>query len=93
MPRTLSAARIRGARVLAVSADLLQVAVLPAFSPGIASPVNDVLDFVVAVAMLALLGWHWALLPTLVAELVPFWDLVPNWTAAVFLVTRERERA
>ena len=90
MSRTLSAGRIRAARVIAVSADVLQVAVLPAFSPGIASPVNDALDFVVGAALVILLGWHWALLPTLIAELIPFFDLVPTWSAAVFLVTRDR---
>jgi hypothetical protein len=90
MSRTLSAGRIRAARVIAVSADVLQIAVLPAFSPGIASPVNDVLDLVVGAALVILLGWHWALLPTLIAELIPFFDLVPTWSAAVFLVTRDR---
>ena len=90
MSRTLSAGRIRAARVIAISADVLQVAILPAFSPGIASPVNDALDFVVGAALVILLGWHWALLPTLIAELIPFFDLVPTWSAAVFLVTRDR---
>ena len=90
MSRTLSAGRIRAARVIAVSADVLQIAILPAFSPGIASPVNDALDLVVGAALVILLGWHWALLPTLIAELIPFFDLVPTWSAAVFLVTRER---
>jgi hypothetical protein len=90
MSRTLSAGRIRAARVIAVSADVLQIAVLPAFSPGIASPVNDALDFVVGAALVILLGWHWAFLPTLIAELIPFFDLVPTWSAAVFLVTRDR---
>jgi hypothetical protein len=33
-------------------------------------------------------GWHWAFLPTFLAELVPGLDLVPTWTAAAFFVTR-----
>ena len=40
-----------------------------------------------------LLGWHWAFLPTLLAELVPGFDLLPTWTAAVFYVTRQRVRS
>jgi hypothetical protein len=35
-----------------------------------------------------LIGWHWAFLPTFVSELIPLWDLVPTWTAAVFFATR-----
>ena len=43
--------------------------------------------------MLALVGWHWAFLPTFLAELIPFFDLVPTWTAAVFLATRASSRS
>jgi hypothetical protein len=80
--------RVRAARILAVAADLLQIVVFPAFFQGLLSPANDVLDVAMAVAMVVLLGWHWAFLPTLVSELIPFWDLVPTWTAAVLIVTR-----
>ena len=38
-----------------------------------------------------LVGWHFAFLPTFVAELVPGVDLIPTWTAAVWLVTRRRK--
>jgi hypothetical protein len=57
---------------------------------GVASPVDDVLDVVVALVMLKLVGFHWAFLPAFAAELVPFVDLVPSWTAAVWLATRGR---
>jgi hypothetical protein len=85
----LTPGRVRAARILAVSADLLQIAVFPAFSQGFLSPANDILDLAVAVAMIALLGWHWAFIPTLLSEFIPFWDLVPTWTAAVLIVTRK----
>jgi hypothetical protein len=39
------------------------------------------------------LGWHWAFLPTLAAELIPGLDLFPTWTAAVFFVTRQQVRS
>jgi hypothetical protein len=83
-------ARVRAARWIAVAADVVQILVVPAFFEGVLSPVNDVLDVVVAVVMLSLLGWHPALLPAFVAELVPFVDLLPTWTAAVLFVTRRR---
>ncbi len=86
----LTPATVRAARLIAVGTDLLQIVLLPAFVPGGFSPVNNVIDVVVAAVLLRLLGWHWAFLPTFVAELVPFVDLVPTWTAAVFLATRGR---
>jgi len=86
----LTPATVRAARLIAVGADLLQILLLPAFFPGGFSPVNNVIDVVVAAVLLRLLGWHWAFVPTFVAELVPFVDLVPTWTAAVFLATRGR---
>ena len=86
----LTPATVRAARLIAVGTDLLQIVLLPAFFPGGFSPVNNVIDVVVAAVLLRLLGWHWAFVPTFVAELVPFVDLVPTWTAAVFLATRGR---
>ena len=80
--------RIRIARIIAIAADVLQVGLFPAFAAGYVSPLNDVLDLVVAVIMVRLVGWHFAFLPTFVAELVPGVDLVPTWTAAVWFATR-----
>src|SRR5262249_44614164 len=82
--------RVRAARTIAIAADFLQIVVMPVFAPGVASLVNDALDVVVALSMLLLVGWHWAFLPSFLAELIPFFDLVPTWTAAVFLATRGR---
>jgi len=48
-----------------------------------------VLDLVVGGILVRLLGWHWAFLPSLVAELVPGLDLFPTWTAAVWYVSRQ----
>jgi hypothetical protein len=84
---TLTPGRIRAARAIALVADLAQIAVFPAFSEGAFSPVNDVLDVGVAIALSTLLGWHWAFLPSLVAEAIPMWNLIPTWTAAVLYVT------
>jgi hypothetical protein len=82
----LTPRRIWIARGLAVLVDLLQVALPPAEFP----PLNDAIDVVTAVAMVGLVGWHWAFLPTFLAELVPFVDLIPTWTLAVLIATRGR---
>lgn len=85
----LSQGRIRAARAIAVAADLIQIAVMPAFAGGGLSLVNDALDVAVAVLMVGLVGWHFAFLPSFVAELVPGLDLVPTWTLAVWFATRK----
>lgn len=85
--------RIRAAWILAIVADVLQVALLPLFGEGFLSPAMDALDVVVAIAMVLLLGWHVAFLPTAIAEVIPALNLFPTWTAAVFFVTRTRRKA
>jgi hypothetical protein len=86
--RELTRARIWTALSLAVIADAVQLGMLPFFAEGFLSPANDGLDLVVAVAMFLLLGWHWALLPSVMAEMVPAVNLFPTWTAAVIFVAR-----
>lgn len=49
------------------------------------------LDLVTMGVMWALLGFHWAFLPSVVAEAVPLLNLAPTWTLAVALATRERK--
>lgn len=88
MPISLTPKRVRAARVLGVVADAVQLGLLPMFVGGWVSPLNDALDVVVAIAMVALVGWHWAFLPAFFSELIPIWDLVPSWTAAVLIATR-----
>ena len=73
---------------IAIGADALQVALLPVFAGGLASPIADALDVAVGIAMIVLLGFHPAFLPTFLLEIVPLGNLVPTWTAAVWLVTR-----
>jgi len=86
------AARARGrvwtARCVALAADASQIALLPLVLGGALSPVSDVIDVATAILLTWLIGWHWSFLPTFVAEIVPFVDLVPTWTVAVFLATR-----
>lgn len=64
----------------------------PIFGEGFASPFNDALDVVVAGVLIKLLGFHWALLPALAAEVVPVLDLAPTWTASVLFITASPKR-
>lgn len=75
--------------MIAVFADVTQIVLFPLFAGGAASPWNDALDLAVGAALTAMIGWHWAFLPSFFVELVPGLDLVPTWTAAVFFATRE----
>lgn len=78
--------RLVAAGAVAVVADLIEVALFPITAEGILSPVADVLDVVVAAIMVALLGWHWAFMPSIMGKVIPGVDLVPFWTMAVFIV-------
>ena len=78
---------VRLAWIVALIADGIQILLLPFFIAGALSPATVLVDFVVAFILTRLLGWHWAFLPTAVAELVPGFDLFPTWTAAVLYVT------
>ena len=86
--KTLSRRRVWAARIVALSADSVQFALLPLVLGGAASPIDDAIDVVTAIVLTALVGFRWAFLPTFIAELVPFVDLVPSWTIAVFMSTR-----
>jgi hypothetical protein len=82
--------RVRAAFALAVVVDALQLAILPMFIEGAASPADDALDMGVGAAMVFLLGWHWEFLPSFAGKLLPGVDLVPLWTLAVANVYRKQ---
>ncbi|HLQ50372.1 MAG TPA: hypothetical protein VK129_02680 [Terriglobales bacterium] len=83
----------RPAWFVAIAADLIQLAAFPFFFEGVLSIPDAILDVAVGAILTKLLGWHWAFLPSFVAELVPGLDLFPSWTAAVFYVTALRRRS
>ncbi|HYX53635.1 MAG TPA: hypothetical protein VE783_09285 [Candidatus Limnocylindrales bacterium] len=87
---TIKSPEHRLAWLVAIIADALQLLAFPVFMEGGASPFDDALDLLVAAILIRTLGWHWAFLPTLMAEVVPGLDLFPTWTAAVFFVTRKQ---
>ena len=80
----------RAAWAIAVAADALQIGAFPFFAEGGVSPADSLLDLIVGFMLIRLLGWHWAFLPTITAELIPGADLFPTWTAAVWFVTRHQ---
>ena len=90
--KTVRSPEHRLAWLVAMAADAIQIGALPLFAAGGLSPADALLDLGVAAILIRLLGWHWAFLPTLLAELLPGFDLFPTWTAAVFYVTRQRVR-
>src|SRR5262249_10050092 len=84
---------VRMAWAIAIAADAVQIVGLPLFAIGGVSAAGTVVDAAAAVILTSLLGWHWAFLPTLLAELVPGLDLFPTWTAAVAYVTWQRAKS
>jgi hypothetical protein len=77
----------RTAWIVAMAADAIQILLLPLFAFGAVSPADPVIDVITALILTKLLGWHWAFLPSLLAELIPGLDMFPTWTAAVAYVT------
>ena len=89
MSKPLSARRILIARLIALAADAIQLAYFPLFAGGAPEGLDAALDAVVALALCGLCGFHVAFLPTVVAEALPVVDLVPSWTLAVLIATRQ----
>lgn len=87
-PPTGLSQRAKIAWGVAVGVDLLQMVLLPAFAPGFLSPLNLTIDTATAVAMVWLLGWHPAFLPTFALENIPMIEVAPTWTVAVLIATK-----
>jgi hypothetical protein len=75
---------------VAVVVDAIQVPLTGASLTGIG--IDLAIDAVTAFALTRLVGFHWALLPTLALELIPFIDIAPTWTACVLYVIAQRKR-
>lgn len=81
---------------VALIADLIQFPIITIQATGIFSLPGELADFlvdcVVMIATTTLLGFHWMLLPTLFAEVIPGLDLLPTWTACVAYVVWRRKK-
>ncbi|MBI4911238.1 MAG: hypothetical protein HY823_00735 [Acidobacteria bacterium] len=80
--------RVAAAYAVALTVDALQIG-LGALTGGLSMFVDKALDLVAAGLLWGLLGWHLALLPTFLVELLPIVELAPTWTAAVWFMTRK----
>jgi hypothetical protein len=89
MNKTLTKRRVWIARSIALAADALQLAVWPLFIGGAPEGLDAAVDAGVAIALCWLCGFHPAFLPAFVAEALPGVDLVPSWTLAVMIATRD----
>ena len=89
MAKPLTKTRARTALAIAIAVDVIQIAA-QATGP-LQIFVDWPLDLLTAILMMALVGFHWAFLPTFLAEAVPWLDVVPTWTLAVLFATRNRE--
>lgn len=69
---------------IAGAADLLQIALLPAF--GLAYVMDDAIDIVLALILIVVCGFKWQFILAFLLELVPGLDLLPTWTAVVLLI-------
>jgi hypothetical protein len=89
--------RIVLAFAVSVIADVLQFPISGATATGILAIPGEAadvaLDVVVMVITSALLGFHTALLPSFVLELVRGLDLLPTWTGCVAFVVWRRKQA
>ena len=90
---TLTTRRVWLARGLALAIDGLQIGLLPLFAGGAVEGAAVAVDVAAAALFIWLCGFHYAFLPTVVAEVVPMLDLFPSWTAAVMFATRASRRA
>jgi hypothetical protein len=92
----VTASRARLALALAVLVDAIQVPLQGASLTGIgtlpAEAIDLAIDAATALIISRLIGFHWALLPTLALELIPFIDLAPTWFACVSYVISRRKK-
>jgi hypothetical protein len=85
--------RYRLALILAVLIDCIQIGFFPLFAPGLLSIADALLDCVAFLLFWRLIGWHWALVPACLFELLPFVDVAPTWTLAVCIAIRGQKKA
>lgn len=89
MSRPLSTGRRRAAWAVAIAVDAVQI---PVEATGLLGWLLGAgLDLATMVVLTALVGFHWAFLPSFVTEWVPYLDYAPLWTLAVLIATRGRK--
>jgi len=84
----LTRARMRGALIVAIAADVLQWCLGPVGWAG----ADQAIDIIAMLCTMWLLGFHPLLLPTALMEFLPVVDLLPTWTGCVLLVIARRKK-
>ncbi len=87
-PPALTPQRIRAAYAVAITVDVIQIALGPLgwfFA-------DEIIDIIAAILVWRLIGFHPLLLPTFVLEVVPVIDMMPTWTGCVAIVVNIRKR-
>jgi hypothetical protein len=77
----ITAGQKRVAVAVAMAVDLLQIALLPMLLPGLV--LDDVLDVMVAMVLVAVCGFRWQFALAFGLELLPLVNIFPTWTALV----------
>ena len=90
MKKNIRRATLVLAFAIAIGADAIEMGLMPLFSEGFASPVDDLVDAVVCAILTMLMGWHIAFIPSFIFKLIPMVDLAPTWTIAVLIASRSR---
>ncbi len=84
----LTRERVRLAFLIAVTTDVLQLALGP-FGWAFA---DELLDLAAMILTWRLIGFHPLLLPTFILEFLPVADMLPTWTGCVAIVVALRKR-
>lgn len=79
--------RHRLAWAIALGVDALQLGLIP-ITGSLSTWLNAPLDLATMAILWTLTGWHLAYLPSLALELLPWVEVVPSWTLAVWMATR-----
>jgi hypothetical protein len=89
----ISRRRKAAALMVAAVVDVVQMPGFSLFGEGFLSPLEDALDVLTAVALLAICGFRWQFVVAFLVELLPVADLFPTWTALVMTLPTTREAA
>lgn len=84
----ITPAQKRAAIAVAGAIDLAQIAILPGL--GLAYVLDDALDFLAAVILVAICGFKWQFMAAFFLELVPVVDIFPTWTALALTLPTTR---
>jgi hypothetical protein len=88
--RALTTSQVTRAFVVAGIADVIQIPLTALMFSLAGAPFAECFDITMGIAVFVLLsvvlGFHWAMLPLFILEVIPALDVLPSWTAYVAYV-------